>query len=190
MTDANVRNLKNQWEWHDSFRDASKNMYRTTYSDCIHFREVNVENNYPSGYGGHVPTLRHDVLFKNTTLHAEIEARSHDVTRDCHPPFERQKRGQPIMSSKKRGLKFAREEVYPAPWAYCLPTTPSLTYNDSPPRLNVKKTNVEEPVAAPAETAPAENLAETQEPAFEEAAAAAPAEDTTPAEETAVAQAE
>ena len=34
--------LSKQWEWHTAFRDASKNMYRTSYQDGINGREVAV----------------------------------------------------------------------------------------------------------------------------------------------------
>ena len=32
--------LSRQWEWHSSFRDAAKNMYRTNTFDGVHMRET------------------------------------------------------------------------------------------------------------------------------------------------------
>lgn len=85
--------LSGQWHWHGAFRDSNKNMFRTTYSDTIHGREVAVKSDFPSGYGGHVACVAHDVLFKNTEVHEKLQKQAVDPQRDCFPSFMQQKVG-------------------------------------------------------------------------------------------------
>merc|ERR1712217_171848 len=87
-------------------RDHAKNMYRTSYSDMSHFREVAIRSDFPSGYGGHIPSLRHDVLFRNTAFDREIIMRKNDPSRDVHPTFEHQITGIPSCKNP-RGSKSA-----------------------------------------------------------------------------------
>ena len=62
-TNPGTGDLSKQWEWHAAFRDASKNMYRTTTQDALNFREVAVKSRFPSGYQGHCAAKAHDVSF-------------------------------------------------------------------------------------------------------------------------------
>lgn len=41
---ARNADLSKQWHWHEVFRDATKNMYRTTTADAIHMREICVRS--------------------------------------------------------------------------------------------------------------------------------------------------
>lgn len=92
-TNPGTGDLSKQWEWHANFRDASKNMYRTTNQDMMERREVAVKSKFPSGYQGHCARRAHDVMFANTVLAQEIDQRQVDVTRDSKPSFEHQING-------------------------------------------------------------------------------------------------
>mmetsp|Transcript_66845 Transcript_66845/g.105745 ORF Transcript_66845/g.105745 Transcript_66845/m.105745 type:complete len:230 (-) Transcript_66845:105-794(-) len=94
-----------QWDWHEAHRDCLRNQYRTTYTDMVHFKEVSVKSNYPSGYGGHVPLLRHDILFRNTAFDRQQVLKRNDPSRDAHPSFEDQIAGIPTWCAKPRGAK-------------------------------------------------------------------------------------
>lgn len=94
-----------QWEWHESFRDLAKNQYRTSYNDMAHFREVHVRSEYPSGYAGHVPSLRHDVLFRNTAFDRTLHLRRADPSRDAHSSFDMQIGGLPTSTAFPQGAK-------------------------------------------------------------------------------------
>eukprot|EP00444_Apocalathium_aciculiferum_P024067 CAMPEP_0183421606 /NCGR_PEP_ID=MMETSP0370-20130417/27223_1 /TAXON_ID=268820 /ORGANISM="Peridinium aciculiferum, Strain PAER-2" /LENGTH=256 /DNA_ID=CAMNT_0025605615 /DNA_START=85 /DNA_END=856 /DNA_ORIENTATION=- len=96
---------EDQASWHASFRDASNNMYRTSYTDMSHGKEVCVRSDYPSGYGGHVPSVRHDVLFRNTGFDMETAGRRTDQKRDAFPGFRDQILGIPTTTSCPRGAK-------------------------------------------------------------------------------------
>ncbi|CAD7955585.1 unnamed protein product [Amoebophrya sp. A120] len=86
--------LSRQWEWHTEFRDAAKNMYRTTAFDTMHNREVSVKTGLPSGYGGHDPVRNHDVLHHNTGVYEKMKGESLAPSRDTFPCFAQQKDGQ------------------------------------------------------------------------------------------------
>lgn len=94
-----------QWEWHEAHRDQAKNMYRTSYSDMVHGREVFVRSDYPAGYGGHVPSIRHDVLFRNTAFDRNTVLRRSDPSRDAHPSFHDQLSGIPTQTRFPRGAR-------------------------------------------------------------------------------------
>jgi len=94
-----------QWEWHEAFRDNQKNMYRTTYTDMVHFKETNVKSNFPAGYGGHVPRVRFDSLHGNTALERTQELRRQDPSRDAHPSFEMQLSGLPTYTAYPSGAR-------------------------------------------------------------------------------------
>jgi len=96
---------EDQWEWHETFRDSSKNMYRTSYTDMSHGREVCVRSDLPSGYGGHVPSVRHDVLFRNTAFDRETVMRRTDANRDAFPSFQDQTSGIPTYTRFPQGAK-------------------------------------------------------------------------------------
>ncbi|CAJ1430946.1 unnamed protein product [Effrenium voratum] len=73
-----------QFEWHETYRDFAKNMYRTSYSDMSRHREVHVKSDLPSGFGGHVPSVRHDILFRNTQFDKAQETLRNDPNREMH----------------------------------------------------------------------------------------------------------
>ncbi|EER13809.1 hypothetical protein Pmar_PMAR000972 [Perkinsus marinus ATCC 50983] len=75
--------LSSQWHWHQAFRDTVKNMYRTNYHDMVNLREVAVRSDFPSGYAGHVPVVKHDILFKNTKLWQDFQ---HEFNREDVSP--------------------------------------------------------------------------------------------------------
>mmetsp|Transcript_17192 Transcript_17192/g.30140 ORF Transcript_17192/g.30140 Transcript_17192/m.30140 type:complete len:229 (-) Transcript_17192:39-725(-) len=84
-----------QWEWHESYRDQFKNMYRTSYSDMAHGRETYVRSDYPAGYGGHIPSMRFDVLHRNTQFDRNISLSRTDPSRDAFPSFKPSLEGLP-----------------------------------------------------------------------------------------------
>jgi len=94
-----------QAEWHEAHRDLAKNQYRTSYSDMSNFREVHVKSDYPAGYGGHVPSLRYDVLFRNTSFDQKLHHRRSDPSRDSHPSFDYQISGLPSSTAFPQGAK-------------------------------------------------------------------------------------
>jgi len=94
-----------QWEWHEAFRDQTKNMYRTSYSDMSHNRESYVKSDFPSGYGGHVPTIRHDVLHCNTQFHRKQALMRADPSRDAFPSFQSQISGLPSITAFPCGAR-------------------------------------------------------------------------------------
>jgi len=98
-------NPETQHEWHDTFRDMAKNMYRTSYSDMVHGREVAVRNDMPAGYGGHVPSLRHDVLFRNTGFDRRRAVMKENIMRDTFPSFAEQNEGIPAVTKLPRGRR-------------------------------------------------------------------------------------
>merc|ERR1712194_107123 len=112
--------LTKQWQWHEAFRDASKNMYRTTYADTIHGREVAVKSEFPSGYGGHDPVVQHDTLFKNTRTYDTLQKMALDPKRDTFPCFQPQKYGCPTYAKAGSGMHndaVPDMSVHPPPWA-------------------------------------------------------------------------
>merc|ERR1719486_520530 len=96
-------NIETQKEWHNTYRDMMENMYRTSYQDMIHGREVSVKNDFPAGYGGHVPSLRHDVLFRNTEFDRMRRGLRNDPGRDVFPSFDKQNLGLPTYTKSPRG---------------------------------------------------------------------------------------
>lgn len=94
-----------QWQWHESYRDLAKNMYRTSYADASHGREVATKSEYPSGYGGHVASVRHDVLHRNTGFDRTYHLRRTDPARDAHPSFKDQLDGIPTVCKFPRGAR-------------------------------------------------------------------------------------
>merc|ERR1719215_1424403 len=93
--DLEPKDPSKQFEWHEAYRDMVKNMYRTTYTDASHFRETNVKSDYPVGYGGHIPNVRHDVLHRNTQFDRNRHMQRLDPSRDAHPSFVDQLSGIP-----------------------------------------------------------------------------------------------
>lgn len=128
-----------QKEWHSTYRDMVDNMYRTSYQDMIHGREVSVKNDYPAGYGGHVPTLRHDVLFRNTEFDRMRLSLRKDQGRDVFPSFAEQNMGIPSYTKFPRGVNQAPtagcgpDVLVKPPWALTLTLREPPTFRTSPP---------------------------------------------------------
>ncbi|CDJ45041.1 hypothetical protein ETH_00007000, partial [Eimeria tenella] len=79
------------------------NMYRTSYNDMCQGREVSVQSDFPSGYGGHVPVVGHQLLFKNCKEVLEIKKREKDPSRDSFGGFEANKMGYPYLTKGAKG---------------------------------------------------------------------------------------
>jgi hypothetical protein len=94
-----------QFEWHESYRDVYRNQYRTSYTDMAHGRETSVKSDYPSGYGGHIPSLRFDILHRNTAFDRNTVLRRSDPSRDALPSFKDQLEGIPTYCAKPQGAK-------------------------------------------------------------------------------------
>mmetsp|Transcript_26385 Transcript_26385/g.62910 ORF Transcript_26385/g.62910 Transcript_26385/m.62910 type:complete len:179 (-) Transcript_26385:118-654(-) len=94
-----------QFEWHETYRDFAKNMYRTSYSDMSRHREVHVKSDLPSGFGGHVPSVRHDILFRNTQFDKAQETLRNDPNRDARPSFQDHIAGIPTTTEFPRGAR-------------------------------------------------------------------------------------
>jgi len=134
-----------QWDWHEAHRDMSRNQYRTSYTDMTHFKEVNVKSDYPSGYGGHIPSIRHDILFKNTAFDRQMALRRNDPSRDAHPSYKDQISGIPTWCSKPQGAKKNPSYgVVPhdgttsnlvSPWAVVKPVNAVPSYRNVPASL-------------------------------------------------------
>lgn len=134
-----------QWEWHEAHRDLAKNQYRTTYTDSSHFKEVNVRSDYPSGYGGHIPSIRHDILHRNTQFDRNQALKRNDPSRDAHPSFRDQIAGIPTWCAKPQGAK--KNPTYGviphdgtttniiSPWAVVLPVKAVPSYRNVPTTL-------------------------------------------------------
>jgi len=126
--------LGNQWKWHETFRDSAKNMYRTSYTDMIHGREIAVRSDFPSGFGGHVQSLRHDVLFRNTGFDRTKALMQMDSSRDAQADFKKQIEGIPTYCKHPRGAKtvptagtIPKTSTRP-PWAMTLPLNDVPTF--------------------------------------------------------------
>jgi len=94
-----------QWQWHEAYRDMQKNMYRTSYTDATHFRETYVKSDFPAGYGGHIPSIRHDVLHRNTEFDRKAACMRQDPSRDSHISFIDQIAGVPTVTKFPCGAK-------------------------------------------------------------------------------------
>lgn len=131
-----------QWEWHEAHRDMAKNMYRTSYTDMIHFKETSLKSDYPSGYGGHIPNVRFDQLFRNEAFDRNLVLRRNDPSRDAHPSFKDQIAGVPTICAKPQGAKKNPTfKVVPhdgttgtplAPWGVVTAVRPVPTFRNVP----------------------------------------------------------
>eukprot|EP00811_Abedinium_folium_P000218 NODE_10199_length_1369_cov_9.669887.p1 GENE.NODE_10199_length_1369_cov_9.669887~~NODE_10199_length_1369_cov_9.669887.p1 ORF type:complete len:314 (-),score=27.39 NODE_10199_length_1369_cov_9.669887:330-1271(-) len=127
-----------QHEWHDTYGDMKMNMYRTSYQDMVQGHEVAVKNDFPAGYGGHVPSVRHDVMFRNSLFdRMQGHLRAHP-DRDTFPTFVDQKDGQPCHTAKPRGARMRPTPwVVPnlpvkTPWANTLPLQQQPSFHTTP----------------------------------------------------------
>jgi len=140
-----------QWEWHEAHRDMAKNQYRTTYTDMIHAKETCLKSDFPSGYGGHIPNMRFDMLFRNTAFDRSIVLRRNDPSRDSHPSFKDHIAGIPTVCAKPQGAKKNPTfKVVPhdgttgtpiAPWAVLNPVRPVPTFRNVPTTLQRARSN-------------------------------------------------
>mmetsp|Transcript_72377 Transcript_72377/g.183119 ORF Transcript_72377/g.183119 Transcript_72377/m.183119 type:complete len:203 (+) Transcript_72377:99-707(+) len=94
-----------QWEWHEAHRDQVKNMYRTSYTDMAHSRETYVKSDFPAGYGGHVASVRHEVLHRNTGFDRQQALMRTDPSRDAFPSFNVEISGLPTSTAFPCGAK-------------------------------------------------------------------------------------
>mmetsp|Transcript_24246 Transcript_24246/g.38834 ORF Transcript_24246/g.38834 Transcript_24246/m.38834 type:complete len:222 (+) Transcript_24246:63-728(+) len=134
-----------QMEWHESYRDAQKNMYRTSYEDMSMSREVHVRSDYPSGFGGHVRSVRHDILFRNTAFDKEAENLRNDDRRDAYPSFKEHIAGLPTTTRFPRGTKKpptfgvvphdGTTTMLKPPWATLTSNCAPLSFRNSPPTM-------------------------------------------------------
>uniref|UniRef100_A0A0G4HBA1 Uncharacterized protein n=1 Tax=Chromera velia CCMP2878 TaxID=1169474 RepID=A0A0G4HBA1_9ALVE len=85
-------------------RWKNENAYRTTYQDLCNHAETAVRSDYPSGYGGHVPSVRHDVIFRNTNFDQSLNSRK-CPERDHLPDFNTVKTGVPTFTKNPKGLE-------------------------------------------------------------------------------------
>lgn len=139
-----------QWEWHEAFRDQVKNMYRTSYSDMSHNREVYVKSDFPSGYGGHVPSVRHDVLHRNTAFDRKMALSRTDPSRDALPSFNDQIAGLPTSTKYPCGAKnnptkgVVRHDgtttMLKPPWGVMTGVREGLNQRNQPPTMRMQRT--------------------------------------------------
>merc|ERR1719343_906847 len=69
--------------------------------------EVVAKSDFPSGYAGYVPNVRHDVIFLNTGVARLHEERRTDPARKKFPQFNEQIAGNPIVTLSPRGPREA-----------------------------------------------------------------------------------
>mmetsp|Transcript_56613 Transcript_56613/g.132914 ORF Transcript_56613/g.132914 Transcript_56613/m.132914 type:complete len:197 (+) Transcript_56613:88-678(+) len=134
-----------QWEWHESYRDLFKNMYRTTYSDMSHGRETYVRSDYPAGYGGHIPSIRFDILHRNTAFDRNQALIRSDPSRDAMPSFKANLDGVPNYTKHPCGArKNPTKGVVPhdgtttmlkPPWGVLTGKRDPLNYRAVPPTM-------------------------------------------------------
>ncbi|KAL8424820.1 hypothetical protein Efla_001625 [Eimeria flavescens] len=74
------------------------NLYRTSYLDMCLGREVCVKSDFPSGYGGHVPRVRHQLLFNDCAEVSLLRARRSDPERDSFGSFDANINGTPYLT--------------------------------------------------------------------------------------------
>eukprot|EP00931_Biecheleriopsis_adriatica_P080169 TRINITY_DN53518_c0_g1_i1.p1 TRINITY_DN53518_c0_g1~~TRINITY_DN53518_c0_g1_i1.p1 ORF type:complete len:240 (-),score=42.80 TRINITY_DN53518_c0_g1_i1:125-754(-) len=140
-----------QWEWHEAYRDQIKNMYRTTYSDMAHGRETYVKSDFPAGYGGHVISLRHDLLHRNTSLDRKIALMRTDPSRDAFPTFKPNLDGVPGSTKHPSGArKNPTKGVVPhdgtttmlkPPWGIMTSKRDPLNYRAAPPTMKTSQSS-------------------------------------------------
>ncbi|EPR62091.1 hypothetical protein TGPRC2_224845 [Toxoplasma gondii TgCatPRC2] len=78
------------------------NAYRTSTADMTQGLETHVKSCMPSGYGGHVPTMRHDVLHRNTQFDDRLYKLTHDPNRDTFGDFEDNLQGRSCLTRNPR----------------------------------------------------------------------------------------
>lgn len=110
-----------------------------------HGREVHVKSDFPSGYGGHVPAIRHDILFKNTSHDRKATLMRTDPSRDAFPSFVEQINGIPSSTKFPQGAK--KNPTYGVvphdgtttmlrpPWGVMTGKRDPLNHRSSPPTM-------------------------------------------------------
>ncbi|PHJ20230.1 hypothetical protein CSUI_005938 [Cystoisospora suis] len=118
-------------------RVRDMNAYRTSYGDMTRGLETHVKSNMPAGYGGHVPTTRHDVLHRNTQFDERLTQLETDPNRDTFGGFTANLTGVPYLTRNPRvpGTNptagcFPEGLVVP-PWAILQPQRPPLNYRNA-----------------------------------------------------------
>eukprot|EP00746_Dinoflagellata_sp_MGD_P006084 gnl/MRDRNA2_/MRDRNA2_111828_c0_seq1.p1 gnl/MRDRNA2_/MRDRNA2_111828_c0~~gnl/MRDRNA2_/MRDRNA2_111828_c0_seq1.p1 ORF type:complete len:168 (+),score=11.12 gnl/MRDRNA2_/MRDRNA2_111828_c0_seq1:96-599(+) len=136
ITASDIYNLGDR---HETFHDTAKNMYRSSYADMVSGNEISVKSDLPSGYGGHIPSLRHDILFRNTAFDRTIDSKRTQTSRDAFPHFGSQISGIPTYCINPRGPKtMPTAGTIPAstcspPWAVTLPLQEPPTHRTRVP---------------------------------------------------------
>merc|ERR1712232_38369 len=148
--------MQTQKDWHMAYKDLANNMYRTSYQDMIHGKEIAVKSDMPSGYGGHIPSLRHDVLFKNTEFDRMRGDLKKDFGRDTMPSFCEQNSGLPCMTPNPRGrpqppthktIPTYSNYVKP-PWALTTHLNQPLTHRTTMSRRGESRNSMQMPLSA------------------------------------------
>jgi len=65
-------------------------MYQTSYSDMTQGRELSVRSDFPSGYQDHVPSVGHDITFRNTAFDRKQGQKKFHPARKIPNAFEEQ----------------------------------------------------------------------------------------------------
>lgn len=150
-----------QWDWHEAHRDSMKNMYRTSYQDATHFREVHVKSDMPAGYGGHSTSLRFDVLHRNTSFDRNALLKRTDPSRDAFPSFVDHIAGIPTATQYPEGAKKnptygviphnSKTATPKPPWGQQIPyhreplnhryAPPTMTRTQSLPQMGLSRAN-------------------------------------------------
>ena len=115
-----------RYEWHKSFRDEVKNMYRTNYHDFMNRDPVALQSDFPSGYGGNKPAIRHQVLHRNTDFE-QTYGHTRDASKASNDRFH-----FPDFTSTKQGVPiFTQNPRIPNPqFEYCTALGGHLTVDD------------------------------------------------------------
>jgi len=93
--------MDSQLRWHRTYWDEVTNKYRSSTRDMMQGKEVVVKNDYPCGYQGNAPSVKFDMLYRNTQFDVVQKEREMDPMRNAYPISEYHKvktRMDPIYS--------------------------------------------------------------------------------------------
>ena len=147
-----------RYQWQQSFRDDVKNMYRTNYHDFTNLDPVALQSDFPAGYGGNKPSIRHEVLHRNTAFEHTYghmrDGRLASAARYHFPDFTASKEGTPIYTLNPRipnpqfefctalgGSLTAEDQISTfkkAPWGLNQAALPKLTFESEVTRPSRK----------------------------------------------------
>jgi hypothetical protein len=137
-----------RYKWHTAFHDHAKNMYRTNYHDFMNIDPVALQADFPAGYGGNKPSIRHEVIHRNTSFEKTYghlrDAKYASEGRYHFPEFTGNKQGIPVLTPNPQ-LPNAQFEYCTAiggrlspqdqiatfkkgPWGVNVPILPKLTF--------------------------------------------------------------